>query len=146
MAAITIATARANGVAPGAITPVGTPGVFMLEYVVDSAKQAVAAADTLDFFEIPAYAGIVVDGASIEVVKAGTASGTIDIQLVTTDVTGLTGWASDAAAGTKLVKLATAGNTVVNTSSATYLRLQQNTAAMGGGVYKVRVWGTLFSA
>lgn len=146
MAAYTIAQLRAAGVAPGATSEHSFPGDLFIDYTFDGSKLTTAATDTLDFFEIPAYAGFIVTAAAITVVRAGTASGTMDIQLAGTDVTGLTAWATDATAGTKLVKLASAANTVVNTSSASYLRLQQNTAGLGRGIVRVRLWGTLLDA
>jgi hypothetical protein len=134
----------------------------MLDFELDGAKMAVAATDTVDFFEIPALAGFIIHAAAITVVRAGTASGTVDVQIGGADVTGLTGWATDAAAGTQLVKVASgtvAGTNaadvvtgtnvparVINTSSASYIRLQQNTAALGSGLIRVRVFGTLLAA
>lgn len=146
MAAYTIAQMQAVGVAAGAYDEPGTPGGFVAEYLLDGSKKVTAATDTVAFLEIPAYAGMIVDAASIEVVKAGTATGTVDIQLDGTDVTGLTGWATDAAAGTKLVKLASAANTIVNTTAATTVKLQLNTVGLGAGVLKVRLYGTLLQA
>lgn len=145
MTAITTATMIAAGVAAGALDEI-VPGDFMLEYLLDGSKKTIAAADTVDFFDIPAYAGAMISGASVEVITPGTATGTLDIQLGGADVTGLTAWATDAAAGTKLVKLATAANTVVNGGSASAIRLQQNTAGLGTGVLKIRVWGVLYQA
>lgn len=146
MAAYTIAQMQDAGVAAAARDNPGAPGYFFAEYLLDGSKKAIAATDTVDFMEIPPYAGVIVHGASITVVKAGTATGTVAIQLVATDVTGLTAWATDATAGTKLVKLATAANTTVATTSSVYLRLQQNTAGLGSGILKVRVWGILLEA
>lgn len=146
MAAYTTANMIAAGIQAAGTDKAGLPGEVMLEYVLDGAKKTIAATDTVDIFDLPAYAGAIVTAAAITVITPGTASGTIDIQLAGTDVTGLTGWASDAAAGTKLVKLATAANTVVNTGSASAIRLQQNTAGLGTGKIRVRVWLTVFEA
>jgi hypothetical protein len=146
MAALTIAQLRAAGLAPASTDIPAYPGDIILDFELDGSKFAVAATDTVDLFEIPALAGFIVKAAAITVLRPGTATGTIDIQLVTTDVTGLTAWAADATAGTKLVKLATAANTAVNTGTATYIRLQQNTAALGSGWIRVRVFGTLLQA
>lgn len=146
MAAITIAQLRAKGVNPASTDIAGFPGDVILDFELDGGKYAVAAADTVDFFELPALAGMIVTAAAVTVVRPGTATGTIDLQIGGTDVTGLTGWATDATAGTKLVKVATAANTVVNTSSASYVRLQQNTAGLGNGKLRVRVFGTLLEA
>lgn len=154
MAAFTIAQMRAAGVNPAAADSAAFPGDVVIDYELDGSKKAIAAADTVDFFEIPAYAGFIPTAAAITVIKAGTATGTVDIQIGGADVAGLTAWATDAAAGTKLVKIATgavsgAVNTppnVVNTTTASYIRLQQNTAGLGSGRIRVRVFGTLLEA
>jgi hypothetical protein len=154
MAALTIAQLRAKGIFPASTDKHGFPGDVMLDYELDGSKQAVAATDTVDMFEIPAYAGFIAKAAAITVVRPGTASGTMDIQIGGADVKGLTGWATDAAAGTKLVKLAidtvaaadsTPAN-VINTTTASYIRLQQNTAGLGTGKIRVRIFGTLLEA
>jgi hypothetical protein len=154
MAAKTIANLRTAGLAPASTDRASFPGQIMLDFELDGAKMAVAAADTVDFFEIPALAGFIAHAAAITVVRPGTATGTMDIQIGGADVKGLTAWATDAAAGTQLVKLAVgtvssadaAQAAVVNTSSASYVRLQQNTAALGSGLIRVRVFGTLLAA
>ena len=162
MAAKTIANLRTAGLAPASTDRASFPGEVMLDFELDGSKMAVASGDTVDFFEIPAYAGFVVHAAAVTVVRAGTSSGTIDLQIGGADVAGCTGWATDAAAGTQLLKGATgvvdgtatdgvvAGtNTparVINTTSASYVRLQQNTAALGSGLIRVRVFGTLLAA
>ena len=154
MAAYTIAQMRTAGVNPATTDSAGFPGDVVIDYELDGLKKAVAATDTVDFFEIPAYAGFIPTAAAITVVRAGTATGTVDLQIGGADVPGLTGWATDATAGTKLVKLATgvvsgAVNTpsaVINTTTASYIRLQQNTAALGSGKIRVRVFGTLLES
>lgn len=146
MADKTIAVLRAAGMGPASTDRPGFPGDIMLDFEIDGSKLAVAAADTVSFFEIPDLSGFIVHAAAITVVSPGTATGTVDIQLGGTDVTGLTAWATDAAAGTKLVKLATAANTVVNAGAASFVRLQQNTAGLGAGVLRVRVFGKMVSA
>lgn len=154
MAAKTIANLRAAGLAPASTDRAGFPGQVMLDFELDGSKMTVAAADTVDFFEIPALAGFIAHAAAITVVRPGTATGTVDIQIGGADVKGLTAWATDAAAGTQLVKLAVGTVTsadaaqagVVNTGSASYIRLQQNTAGLGSGLIRVRVFGTLLSA
>jgi hypothetical protein len=97
---------------------------------------------------IPAFSAIEVVGASIKTIKAGTASTTIDMQLHGTDVTGLTAWAADATAGTRLFKVATAGatNTEVAAGSDLTVKLQINVGGLGTGEYRVRLWGTTFEA
>jgi hypothetical protein len=154
MAAKTIANLRTAGLAPASTDRASFPGVVMMDFELDGSKLAVAATDTVDFFEIPALAGFIIHAAAVTVVKPGTATGTMDIQIGGADAKGLTGWATDAAAGTQLVKVAlgtvaSADNTpasVVNTSSASYIRVQQNTAALGSGIVRVRVFGTLIAA
>lgn len=146
MADYTTAQLRAVGIPPASTDAESFPGVCIFEYDFDGTKRSTAAADTLAFFDLPAYAGMIVRAAALTIVKPGTASATADIQLAGTDVTGLTAWALDAAAGTQLIKLATAANTVVNTSSASTLRLQINTAGVGAGRFRVRVFAELLAA
>lgn len=146
MAAKTIANLRTAGLAPASTDRASFPGEVIMDFELDGSKLAVAATDTVDFFEIPAYAGFIVTAATVTVVRPGTATGTMDIQVGGADVTGLTAWATDAAAGTQLVKLATAANTVVNTTTASYVRVQQNTVALGSGIVRVRVFGKVVSA
>lgn len=151
MANYTIAQLRAVGINPASADSHGFPGSVMLEYEFDGAKRSTATSDTVDIFEVPAYAAFVVDSAAVSVVKAGTASGTIAVNLgasgaAGTAVTGLTAWAGDAAAGTKLVKLATAANSVVSTTTSNFVKLQFNTAALGSGKIRVRVFGKLIEA
>ncbi len=151
MANYTIAQLRSVGINPASTDTHGFPGVVMLEYEFDGAKRSTATNDTVDIFEIPAYAAFVVDSAAVSVVKAGTASCAISVSLgasgaAGTDVTGLTAWAGDATAGTKLVKLATAANSVVSTTTSNFVKLKFSTAAAGAGKYRVRVFGKLLEA
>lgn len=146
MADYTIAQLRTAGIQPASLSGASMPEYVMFDYEFDGSKRTTAAADTLALFEIPALCGLIVHAAALTVVRAGTATATADIQLNTTDVTGLTAWALDATAGTKLVKLATAANTIVNTSSATTVKLQINTAGVGQGKFRVRIWGILLDA
>lgn len=146
MTAKTIADLRTAGLAPASTDRASFPGEVMMDFELDGSKLAVAATDTVDFFEVPAYAGFIVTAASVTVVRPGTATGTMDIQVGGADVTGLTAWATGAAAGTQLIKLATAANTVVNTTAASYVRVQQNTVALGSGLIRVRVFGKVLAA
>ena len=146
MAAITTATLLTAGIASASIDHPGNPGRVMLEWYLDGAKKVTAATDTLNFFDIPAYCGMIIDAASIKTIKTGTASSTIDLQINTTDITGLTGWVADATPGTELVKLASGANTVINTTTAAPLDFQCNTGGVGSGQYRVRVWGVLLQA
>lgn len=147
----TIAQLRTVGVAPGGTDAAGGPGPVVIEFEFDGAKRSTVATDTVDFFEIPAFAGLVVSGAAVSVVRPGTATSTIAVTLgasgaAGTAVTGLTAWAGDAVAGTKLVKLATAANTIISTTTSNFLKLQFGTAGAGTGRYRVRVFGTVIEA
>lgn len=151
MANYTIAQLRSVGINPAGTDFVGTPGPFYIEYEFDGAKRSTVANDTADMFEFPAYAGVVIDGAAVTTVKAGTASTTISITLgaaaaAGTAVTGLTAWAADAAAGTKLVKLATAANSLINTAASGFVKMQVLTGGAGAGKYRVRVFGRILEA
>lgn len=146
MADYTVAQLRTVGISPASTDRPGFPGPIVLDFEFDGAKRSTAATDTIAFFDLPALTGFRVNAAALTIVRPGTATATADIQLVTTDVTGLTAWALDAAAGTQLVKLATAANTVVNTGSATTIRLQINTAGVGAGKFRVRVFGEFLAA
>ena len=146
MPAYTTAQLRTVGIQPAALDPAGLPGFMMFDYEFDGAKRSTVATDTVDMFDLPAFAGLIVHAASLTVSRPGTATATADIQIGGVDVTGLTAWALDAAAGTKLVKLATAANTIVNTGTASAIRLQINTAGAGVGRFRIRVWATLLDA
>lgn len=151
MANYTIAQLKTVGIQPASTDLASFPGVVTLEYFFDGTKRSTATSDTVDLFEIPAYAGLVVDAAAVTVVAAGTASCTIGVTLgasgaAGTAVTGLTAWAADAAAGTKLVKLATAANSVISTTTSNFVKLQFSTAAAGSGKYRVRVFCKLLEA
>jgi hypothetical protein len=146
MAAKTIANLRTAGLAPASTDSASFPGEIILEFELDGGKLAVASGDTVDFFEIPAFAGFIVQAAAVTVVTPGTASGTLAIQVGGADVTGLTAWATDAAAGTQLVKRATAANSVINTGTASFVRVSQGGAALGTGRLRVRVFGLMLAA
>lgn len=146
MADYTVAQLRAVGISPASTDRPGFPGPIVLDFEFDGAKRSTVATDTIAFFDLPALSGFRVNAAALTVVKPGTATGTADIQLAGTDVTGLTAWALDAAAGTPLIKLATAANTVVNTGAASTLRVQINTVGVGAGKFRVRVFGEFLAA
>lgn len=151
MANYTIAQLKTVGIQPASTDVASFPGNVVLEYTFDGSKRSTVASDTVDLFEIPAYAGFVVDGAAVTVLQAGTATNTIGVTLgasgaAGTAVTGLTAWAGDAAAGTKLVKLATAANSVISTTTSNFVKLQFSTAGAGSGKYRVRVFGRLLEA
>lgn len=152
MANYTIAQLRLLGINPASTDVEGFPAAAcVLEYEFDGSKRSTAATDTVDLFEIPAYAGIVVDSAAVTVVRAGTATSTIGVTLgaaaaAGTAVTGLTAWAADATAGTKLVKLATAANSVISTTTSNFVKLQFSTAGAGAGKYRVRIFCRVLEA
>lgn len=145
MANHTIAEFRAVGIQPAALSHPGLNGPTVWEYVLDgNAGRTVAAADTVDIFAVAAKAGVVIHAASLETIIPGTASGTLDIQIAPAgtpaDVTGLTAWALDATAGTKLIKFATAANVATHTA-ATTIRLEINVAGLGSGRWIVKIYG-----
>ena len=140
MATYTTAQMRTAGVFPAATDLAATPGQIMLEYLIDGSKKTIAATDFVEFYDIPTYSGFVVEAASITVLNAATASCTVDLGIAGTDITGLTGFDATSTAGTQ-VKLATAVNSVVTTSSASKLTMQFNTAGLGNGILKVRIFG-----
>jgi len=140
MATFTTAQMRTSGVYPAATDIAGTPGQIMLEYLIDGSKKAIAATDIVEFYDIPTYSGFVVEAASIAVLNAATASCTVDVGIAGTDITGLTAFDATSTAGTQ-VKLASGANTVVTTSTASKLTMQFNTAGLGNGILKVRIFG-----
>lgn len=151
MANYTIAQLRTVGINPAGTDRPAGPGKIVLEFEFDGAKRTTVANDTVDLFEVPAFAGFVVDAASVSTARAGTATATAQITLgasgaAGTAVTGLTAWAADAAAGTKLVKLATAANSIISTTTSNFVKLQFLTAGAGTGKYRIRVYGTILEA
>lgn len=145
MATYTTAQMAASGIMPAtASDAASTPGPVIIEYFLDASKKAIAAADIVTFLDIPAATGIVVSGATLEVIVAGTATATIDVGIAGTDITGLT--AFDAATVGKSIKLATAANSVITTSGTSSLTLQVNTAGLGSGKFRVRVYGDIIKA
>lgn len=152
MANYTVAQLKAVGIAPATSSFSSAPTQdVVLEYFFDGSKRSTVANDTADIFEIPAYAGFVVDSAAVTVVAAGTATCTLSVTLgaaaaAGTAVTGLTAWAADATAGTKLIKLATAANSIISTTTSNFVKVQVVTAGLGSGKYRVRVFGRLLEA
>ena len=144
MATFTTAQMAAAGIPAASSSSAGSPGVCMLEYVIDGSKKTIAAADIVTMYDIPAYSGFVVTGATVSVLVAGTATCTMDIGIGGTDITGAT--AVDMATVGDTVKLATAANSVATTGTASSLTLQFNTAGLGKGKARVRVYGTLLDA
>lgn len=144
MATFTTAQMLAAGVAPAGMDRAGFPGPFVLEYVLDGTKKAIAAADIVTIFDIPAYTYLSVAGASISVQAGSTASCTIDVGIAGTDITGLTAF-DPTTAGTKDHKAASGANTVETAGSASSLTLQFNTAGLGNGKITVRVYGDIWT-
>jgi len=144
MATFTTAQMAAAGVPPASLSTAGTPGAVMLEYILDGKKRAIAATDIVTMFDIPAYAGFVVTGATVSVLTAGTATCTMDVGIAGTDITGAT--AVDMATVGDTVKIATGANSVATAGTASSLTLQFNTAGLGNGKARVRVYGTLLDA
>jgi len=145
MATFTTAQMKTAGVNPaGQDMPGVAPGFITLEYILDASKKAVAAADIVTFYDIPTYTGLQVFGASVAVLSAGAATSTIDVGIAGTDITGLT--AFDAATVGETTKLATAANSVITTSGTSSLTLQVNTAGLGQGLFRVRVYALLMTA
>jgi len=153
MANYTIAQLKAVGIQPATTDLKSFPGFVNIEYVFDGSKRSTATNDTLDIFEVPAYASLRVLSAGVTVIKPGTASGTLTIALgaaagAGTAVTGLTAWANDAAAGTRLIKYATvaAAQDITSTTTSNFVKLQCVTAAFGSAILRVRIFGLLTEA
>jgi hypothetical protein len=147
----TIAQLRSVGINPAAADAEGTPGPFYVEYDFDGAKRSTVATDTVDIFEIPALAGVVVEGAAVTVVRPGTATVTLAVTLgaaaaAGTAVTGLTAFNGAAAAGTRSVQLATAANSIISTGTSNFIKVQFGTVGAGTGRFRVRVFGRFLEA
>lgn len=146
MTDFTTAQLQAVGIATAALDSPGSPEPVLLEFLFDGSKRSTAATDTIPIWDLPAFTGMQIFAGSVKVLKPGTTGTTMLIQLATVAVTGLSAWAMDAVAGTELVKLATGANTVVNTGTASTVRMQIGVGGAGNGVYRVRVWAMLFQA
>lgn len=144
MATFTTAQMAAAGVPSAVSSAAGSPGPCMLEYVLDGKKKAIVATDIVTIFDIPTYSGFIVDAATVEVISPGVATATMDVGIAGTDITGAT--AVDIATAGQTVKLATGANTVATAGTASSLTLQFNTAGLGAGKLRVRVFGTLLDA
>lgn len=149
----TIAQLRTVGVNPATTDLESLPGFVMIEYVFDGTKRSTVANDTVDIFEVPPFASLRVLSAGVTVVTPGTATGTLSITLgaaaaAGTAVTGLTAWANDAAAGTRLIKYATvaAAQDITSTTTSNFVKLQCVTAGFGSALIRVRVFGFMTEA
>lgn len=114
-------------------------GPFTLEWIIDGAKKAIAASDTVELISLPAYCGAIIQAASVTCLTAGTASGAPEIGIGGTACTGLTGFSS--ASTGQAVKYATAANTVTVSASAQAITYKQLTAGLGSGKLRIRVQG-----
>lgn len=143
MATFTTAQMLAAGQNPASTDVASLPGYVVFEYLLDASKKTIAAADIVTAWDIPTYTAVVIDGASLEVLRAGTATATVDVGIAGTDITGLT--AFDAATVGKSNKLASGANSVVTTSTASSLTLQVNTAGLGTGLFRFRIYGRVMA-
>jgi hypothetical protein len=145
MAALTIAQMLAAGVNPGLTDTASFPGGVVMEYTIDGSKRAVGATDTVEFYTVPTGASLLILGASVYVDTAATTNANFDLGIWAsshTNITGLTAFDLDAAAGTNVHKAATAANVA---ASGNRLTLEMDTAALGNGVIRIRVYGVLMA-
>ena len=145
MAALTLAQMSAAGVNPGLTDTPSFPDFVVLEYTIDGSKKAVGATDTVEFYQVPTGASFQILGASVYVVAAATATANFDLGIWAashTNVTGLTAFDLDAAAGTNVHKLATAANLAASGNKLTF---EMDTAALGSGVIRIRVYGIMMA-
>jgi len=145
MAALTIAQMLAAGVNPGLTDAASSPGDVVMEYTIDGSKKAVGATDTVEFYTVPTGASLLILGASVYVDTAATTNANFDLGIWAsshTNITGLTAFDLDAVAGTNVHKAATAANVA---ASGNRLTLEMDTAALGNGVIRIRVYGVLMA-
>lgn len=145
MAANTLAQMLAAGVNPGLTDSASFPGFVVLEYTIDGSKKAIGATDTVEFYQVPTGASLHILGASVYVAASATATANFDLGIWAashTNVTGLTAFDLDAAAGTNVHKVATAANLAASGNKLTF---EMDTAALGAGVVRIRVYGVLMS-
>jgi hypothetical protein len=117
-------------------------GPFTIEWIIDGSKKAIAAADIVNLFDIPAYSAVIIQAATVTTLAAGTATGAPEIGIAGTAATGLTAFDS-ATAGAQAAKLATAVNTVATTGTASAITYKQLTAGLGSGKLRIRVQGVI---
>lgn len=145
MAALTLAQMSAAGVNPGLSDKPSFPDFVTIEYTIDGSKKVVGATDTVEFYQVPTGGSLLILGASVYVVAAATATANFDLGIWAsshTNVTGLTAFDLDATAGTNVHKAATAANLA---ASGNKLTLEMDTAALGSGVIRIRVYGVLMA-
>lgn len=141
MATYTTTQLKTVGINPAAVSPASTPGFMVLDWIFDGSKRSTTSTDILQFYDLPAYCAVGVTAAAITVVKAATTNSNVDLRAGGSNITGLTAWDLDATAGTKLIKAATSGPLyTINTSSASALECELDTAAVGSGIFRLRMW------
>jgi len=145
MAAVTIAQMLAAGVPAGLADKPSSPGYVVIDYLLDGSKKAIGSTDTVEFYQVPTNASLIVQAASVQVITAATATANFDLGIwvsSATDITGLTAFDLDVAA-VHTHKAATAANVAVSGSK---LIATMDTATLGGGVIRIRVFGILAHA
>lgn len=145
MAALTIAQMAAAGVNPGVTDKPAFPDFVVMEYTIDGSKKAVGTTDTVEFYTVPTGASLQILGASVYVVAPATATANFDLGIWAsshTNITGLTAFDLDAVAGTNVHKVATAANLA---ASGNRLTLEMDTAGLGSGIIRIRVYGVLMA-
>jgi len=146
MASYTVAQLRTVGIPPATLNTASTPGFTILDWTFDGSKRSTTSSDVLAFFDLPALEGIAVFSAGITVVKPGASGANVDLKAGGSNITGLTGWDLDAAAGTKLLKTATSGPLVTINTTASVLEAELDTGAMSNGIFRLRMWCILLAA
>lgn len=139
MTTFTAADMQAVGIA-GSTNEPALSGPFTIEWIIDGAKKAIAQNDIVELLVLPAYAGAIINAASVTTLAGGTASGAPEIGIAGTAITGLTGFDS-ATANARAVKYATGANTVIAGASAQAITYKQLTAGLGSGKLRIRVQG-----
>lgn len=144
MAAVTIAQMLAAGVPAGLADKPSTPGFVVIDYLLDGSKKAIGSTDTVEFYTVPTNATLIVQGASIQVITGATSTANFDMGIWAsshTNTTGLTAFDIDVAG--HFHKAATGANVA---ASGNRLTVELDTASLGGGVIRIRVFGILMHA
>jgi hypothetical protein len=141
MATYTTAQMIAAGL-PTSTNQAAVSGPFTIEAIIDGNKKAIASGDIVNLFDIPPYAAVIIQTATVSTLVAGTATGAPEVGIAGTACTGLTGFDS-ATLAAQAAKLATASNTVATTGSASAITYKQLTAGLGTGKLRIRVQGII---
>ena len=141
MATYTTAQMLAAGMA-GSTNQASVSGPFTIEWIIDGTKKTISTNDIVTLLDIPAYAAVIIQAATVTTLVAGTATGAPEVGIAGTACTGLTGFDS-ATAAAQAAKLATANNTVATTGSASSITYKQLTAGLGSGKLRIRVQGVI---